>query len=550
MNAQKSAQPRLADYVRPLATRWWLILVAVVVATAGVYAYYSRKPNVYNASTLVYYQDPGNVVSGVPSAPQTDRTVLDAATLLNARSTAEQVAAKIGYHGSPEDLLKQVTVGSRAGSDFITIAASAGTPQQAAAITNAFAATLVGSLGNAVRYQIESALKLSQNQLSQTAPGTAGAVQRAQLQDQVNRLQLSLRVPTLVAKQVDTALPPTSPSSPKPLRNALFALLVSLVAAIGLAYGLERFDRRLKRPDEMEDAYGRPLLAVLPHTDDPTPTHKGQPSLGTDFREPFRILRTNIELESLDTQPRTIVVSSAMPGEGKSTVVRNMALAFREAGKTVAAVDLDLRNPALPAAFGVPEGIGVTEVLRHDVSLEDASLRLGVALVSVEHLFRAKAAGLPSLNATNGSNGNGHGMEITLLRSGEPPHNAPAVLASERLVEVLDELRDSHDIVLIDSAPVLAVTDTVPLLRYADAALFVGRLDITTRDTAKRLMEHLARVPDLNLLGIVANDLSRLEASGYGYGYGYGYGPYNRAEEGPPAEDEKPKRRGRSKQPA
>jgi protein-tyrosine kinase len=102
------------------------------------------------------------------------------------------------------------------------------------------------------------------------------------------------------------------------------------------------------------------------------------------------------------------------------------------------------------------------------------------------------------------------------------------VLASERLAEVLDALRERYDVVLIDSAPVLAVTDTVPLLRYADASLFVSRLDVTTRDTARRLMEFLSRITDLNLLGIVANDLSRYEAGAYGYGYGYGYGDEKR----------------------
>jgi Mrp family chromosome partitioning ATPase len=92
------------------------------------------------------------------------------------------------------------------------------------------------------------------------------------------------------------------------------------------------------------------------------------------------------------------------------------------------------------------------------------------------------------------------------------------------VLDVLGELRDRYDLVVIDSAPVLAVTDTVPLLRYADAAVFVGRVNVTTRDTVKRLTEFLARVPDLNVLGVVANDLSKSEAGVYGYGYGY-YGP-------------------------
>jgi Mrp family chromosome partitioning ATPase len=95
-------------------------------------------------------------------------------------------------------------------------------------------------------------------------------------------------------------------------------------------------------------------------------------------------------------------------------------------------------------------------------------------------------------------------------------------MASERLAELLDELRERYDVVVIDSAPLLAVTDTVPLVRYADATLLVGRLGVTTRDTARRLMEFVSRVPGVTLLGVVANDLPRLDAEAYGYGYGYG----------------------------
>jgi Mrp family chromosome partitioning ATPase/capsular polysaccharide biosynthesis protein len=529
MEQSNTVQLRVSDYLRPLLSRWWLIVVAVIVATGGVYAYYAHKPNVYQTSDLVYYQDPGNVVTGLPTAPQTDRTVLDAATLLDSRSNAAAVASAIHYRGTPDELLTHVSIGSRPGSDFITISVSAGRPVLAAAIANAFASNLVSSLSNQVIFATESALRLTQAQLVATPHGPAGVVQRSDLQAQINRLQLSLKVPTLVAKQVASAAVPGSPSSPKPARNALFALLVSLVAAIALAYGLERFDRRLKTPDEMERAYGRSLLAVLPHTDDPAPVHDGAPALGHDFREPFRILRTNVELESLDTPARTIVISSAMPGEGKSTVVRNMALAAREAGLRVAVVDLDLRNPRLASLFGVTPEYGMTEVLRHDVDVEHAELKIDVGIAPFDELFRAMLSGRPAPSGSSSSNGgNGHApaaehAEITLISAGARPANAPAVLASARLTEVLDELRERYDLVLIDSAPLLAVTDTVPLLRYADAALLVGRLDVTTRDTAKRLMEFVGRVPDMNMLGIVANDLHRLDASGYGYGYGYAY---------------------------
>ena len=528
----QSQQPRLAEYFRPLIARWWLVVTAVVVATVGVYVYYARKPNVYSTSTLVYYSDPGNPITGQPDPAQaTDRVVEDQATLLYSPATAAAVASSIGWHGTAQALLQHVTISSKQGQDFVQISSQAGTPAEAASIGNAFAGHLVTSLAGGVTTSEKSALRTLQTQLSQVPKGAAAAGQGAALLQQIGRLQLLLADPPAVARQVAPAAVPSSPSAPKPTRNALFAFLLSLAASIGVAYGLERFDRRLKDPDDLERAYGRTLLAVLPHTREPAPMRDGQPALGADFREPFRVLRTNVELASVDSPPRTIVISSAMPGEGKSTVARNLALAFREAGKRVAVVDLDMRHPALPPLFGVEESPGITEVLRGEEEIEDVAIHVDVALPAVDELLRSQTRqnGAPSRNKAKGNGGTGRGgngsgppaSEITLLLGGARPANPPAVLASERLLEVLSSLRESHDIVLIDSAPVLAVTDTVPLLRYADAAMFVGRLDVTTRDTARRLMEFLARVPDLNLLGIVANDLSRREAGSYGYGYGY-----------------------------
>jgi Mrp family chromosome partitioning ATPase/capsular polysaccharide biosynthesis protein len=554
-----NAQPRLAEYVRPLLARKWLIVLAVILATGGVYAYSAHKANVYTTSTLVFVKDPGDPVTGQQSPQSTDRNVQNEASLLYSRDTAGQVAKKIGYRGSAQDLLSHVSLTSKPGQDFVQVGATGGTPQQAALVANSFAGQLVSLINGSIQLRIQNAIALSKDQLAKLSPGPGSLTQRAQLSDQLNRLQLALQVPTTTARQIDTALPPRAPTSPKPTRDALFAFALSLVFAIGAAYGIERFDRRLKDPDEMDSAYGKPLLAVLPHTDHPSPIKDDKVVFGKEFREPFRVLRTNIDLESLDSPPRTIVVSSAMPGEGKSTVTRNLALAYRESGKSVAVVDLDLRHPALPPLFGVSAaGPGITDVLRHELELGDVIHNIEVGVTTPKELLELASTAARSSNgskgstASNGSNGRtAADAGLSVILAGARPANPPAVLASERLTEVLDELRDRHDIVLIDSAPILAVTDTVPLLRYADASLFVGRLGVTTRDTARRLVDFLARVPDLNLLGVVANDLSKLEAGSYGYGYGYGYGPYS---EDPPVaipQDEaasKPRRLRRQKQ--
>lgn len=541
METENRTQPRISDYLRPLRARWWLIVIAVVVATGGVYAYYVRKPNVYQTSTLVFYQDPGDPVTGLPSPQSTDRTILNEAQLLNSRQNAAVVAKKIGFGGTPQDLLNAVSITSKMGEDFVQVSAQAGNPQEAATIANAFAQQFVASLNGAYESRLKGLLRLSRQQLTQTPGGAASDVQRANLLSQINRLQLDVNFPTNPAQQIDPAVAPSSPSSPKPTRNALFALILSLVGSIALAYGLERFDRRLRDPEDIEEAYALPLVAVLPHSDNPVPVSGGVVAISSDFREPFRTLRTNIELAAVDRPPRTILVSSAMPGEGKSTVVRNLALAFHEAGKRVAVVDLDLRHPALAPLFGATPAPGMTDVLRREKSLDEVMIAIGTALPDLDELLGVGAGNHPAPNRTNGHGDSAmHEPGLMLLLGGAPPANPPAVLASNRVVEVLDELRDRYDVVLIDSAPVLAVTDTVPLMRYADETLIVGRLGVTSRDTAKRLTDFVSRVPDANVLGVVANDLSRLEAGAYGYGYGYGLD----------GADDKKSRRGRGRQAA
>ncbi|HEY6887601.1 MAG TPA: P-loop NTPase [Solirubrobacter sp.] len=528
MDTSSSQQPHIADYLRPLWTRKWLVFLAVAVATGGVYAYYAHKPKVYRTATLVYVKDPGDPVSGTPSLQSTDRTVSNQASLLYSRDTAATVAGKIGFSGSPAELLRRISITSRAGQDFVNVTATAPTPDEAALIANAYAKEFVEFINNSQSDRIKRALELTRTQLRDTPRGPASSGSRSNLTAQVQRLELAADVPPTITRQVDPALPPQHPFEPRPVRNALFAFALSLILAVAAAFGLERFDRRLKRPDQVEGLYRAPLLATLPHTDKPAPIKNGEAALGAEFQEAFRVLRTNVELARLDTPPRTIVVTSAVPGEGKSTVVRNLALAYRETGKRVAVIEADLRRPSLGALFGDAGGGGLTDVLRQEADLSDVVVQIGASMPGFDELVQLELEhGGTAPNGNGNGHTNGHGKAhgtITLLRSGARPANPPAVLGSARVAEVLDQIRDHHDIVLIDTAPLLAVTDTVPLLRYADAAIVVCRLGVTSRDTARRLVEFLDRVPGLDLLGVVANDLSNFEASGYGYGGGYGYG--------------------------
>jgi Mrp family chromosome partitioning ATPase/capsular polysaccharide biosynthesis protein len=523
-DSHQAEELHIADYVRPMWQRKWLILVAVVLATTGVYAYYANKPDVYRASTLVYTKDPGDPVTGAASQAGSDRSVQNQAALLYSRDVARSVNRAINFPGSPEALLNAVKIEARAGEDFVVITARAPSGQLAADIVNGYAREFASVSNEQNLRRIRKARGVAQQQLDSLPNTEENQITREGLASEVRRLDLALAVPPATTQQVDRALPPSEPVEPKPVRNAGFAFVLSLILAITLAFGMERFDRRIKRPEDVEVAYRLPLLAVLPHSNEPDTKADDLISLSPVFREAFRALRSNIELATLDAPARTILVTSAGPSEGKSTVARNLALVFRETGKRVAVVEADLRRPSLANLFGQEAREGLTEVLTGDAPLASVTNHVPVQVPGLETLNRLSSAEENESNNGNSANGGDNPAKgtISLILSGARPANPPAVLAANRVHEVLDEIAAQHDVVIIDSAPLLAVTDTVPLLRYADSVLLVGR---TTRDTARRVVEFVSRVPDVPILGVVANDLSNLEATGYGYG-GYGYGGY------------------------
>jgi Mrp family chromosome partitioning ATPase len=209
-----------------------------------------------------------------------------------------------------------------------------------------------------------------------------------------------------------------------------------------------------------------------------------------------------------------LLVTSGIPGEGKSTVVRDLALIYAEAGEAILIIDADLRRPSIARLLGVEPPLGLAQVLRREVGIAEAVVPLhrpGARGVSANGSNREALTGDPRLRGS-----------IDLLSYGECVPNPVGLLGSEAMKSTLTAARGRYDIVILDSAPLLAVADTVPLLEAVDAVLLVARLGLSTRDTADRLTALIERVPKANLAGIVTNDLrGGLLDERYGtYGYG------------------------------
>ncbi len=482
---------RLGDYLGPILSRKWLILAVVVLATAGTYAYYERQPARYEASTKVFLgQASSDPLAAVGGSFGSDREIQNQATLLTSREIVARVAKRIGYRGSLDALAGRVVAAPSEGSDFVTVTASSADPREAARVANGFADAFVSGTTARQRSRLRSTISQIQTQLNNFPANARNAGERSELASSIRRYQLQLRLATGSAVQVDPAGVPASAVAPRPVRSAIFAFALALAAGLGLAFGMERFDRRLKRVEDASSFYDLPVLTTLPHDDANDYVAHGLSAVSPHFKEAFRQLRSNLQLATLDNPPRRILVTSALPGEGKSTVVRNLAIVFREWGHRVAVVDCDLRSPSMAALFHADLDSGLTDVLIGERTLANVMMPVGVEAVGLATLDRihSKASADGPTDRANGHHAGEDPFEgITLIGPGPRPSNPSAVLAAERTREVLDEISATHDIVLIDTPPVLAVTDAVPLLSEVDGVLLVARLGHTTKDSARRV---------------------------------------------------------------
>jgi Mrp family chromosome partitioning ATPase/capsular polysaccharide biosynthesis protein len=508
------------EALTPVLVRKWWILAFTLLCGVALYLYFARQPDEYRASTsiLVQTSNVDEVLFGANAAQSSDRVTNNQALLLRTRPVADAVAERLLFPASPDALLGALAVSPAKNADFVGLTVTWGEPRQAAQIANAFAQSFIQIRSRAVRGSVLAARDVAEQTLSGLADTRRNASARRELQERIQRLDVIASLPSGSAEQVDPASPPGAPSAPKPLRNAIFGGLLALLAAIGVAFLRDRMDRRIKSVDDVRRVYCAPLLSVLPHSKDTLAAENGHPSLPPDLTEAVRLLRTNLDLIRREEDVRRIVVTSAVPSEGKTTVTRSLALAFHESGCRVAVVDADVRRPAGARVFGTESRPGLMEVLTGEVALEDALQHVEVGGQDLTALAKVHA----------GDNGGAHrAAELSVLASGGAAHNPPALLASGRMRQILRELGESHDIVLIDTPPLLAVSDALPLFDETDAVLIVTRLGQTTTEVAERLVEVLREARVKRLLGVVANDLPAAWADQHGYGYrayGYAYG--------------------------
>lgn len=498
----------IRDYLRPIWRRLWLILIVVFVATALTYRHYSGQPKTYRASTTLYLQgSPLAAVLETPDVGDPSRYDEDESTLIPTPAVAQVAARLLRFRGNANALLAGTTAAPVSGSDFIEIETASTSPVQAVAVANAFAQAFISLQSSQIGQQARQALAADQ----QTLTGQAGSEQPSTVQ-QIHTLQAIGSHPSAGITQIRPASGAVESSS-SPSKKAEFAFFISLLFCIGLAYGLERLDRRLHSVEDIQVAYGHAVVGEIFRETQPAPMLDGRPALPDQLRESFRTLRTNLDLACLDKPLKTILITSALPDEGKSTVVRNLALAYREAGQRVAVIEGDLRNPTLERLFGVDPPVGLAGLLSGQEPLARALQEVPVYLPGLSAPAKARVGrGGSSVTDVDAFDDPG---TLAIVGSGIGTHDDPSVLMSNRLAGVIDAVAADYDVVLIDTPGLLSVSDAVPLIPTVDGMLIVSRLGKTTRQAARQLTSYVERIPGANVLGVVANVVPR---SGRTYG--------------------------------
>jgi Mrp family chromosome partitioning ATPase len=300
---------------------------------------------------------------------------------------------------------------------------------------------------------------------------------------------------------VQRAEPPSDPSSPKPLLFAILGGALGMVLGLGLALASEQRDRRVRRTDQLEDALGLPLLAVVPRSRalGQRTEWGGRDAAGDE--EPFRRLRASLRHGAGDAELRSVLVTSARAGSGKTTVATHLAAAAAAGGHArVLLIEADLRRPRLAALLGLPPEEGLSKLL-------ESADPLGQTVS--DQVFRISLAG-----GSNGSGPNGRAeLGFDALPAGAPPADPSELLDSSRMGELLRAARTCYDLIVIEAPPPTLVSDAIPLMKQADGVVVVGRLGRESDPELRELRDELKRF-GVTPVGAVAN-FSRRAANPY-----------------------------------
>ena len=468
----------ILEFFRTTRANLWLLIIGIIVGAAAGFGYASLQPKVYAASSSGYVTvgESGtvDVLSGSTAAKERARSYA-------AIVSSEAVAQKIKQN-TPElslstgQIRSSLTATAGDNAALITVSAQASSPKNAQLLAN-----------SALQATADYIKEIEQN------PGNAQALVNGDSNAAATPPANSNTVRVIPLNNASVNPPLVSPNYQQ---NTLIGAVIGLVVVYTAIFLRRALDQRIRTRDDATKATGASILGVLPVSEDlneenivngDTDDHIAQESI--------RQLRTNLRFVNVDTPPRSFIVTSAVPGEGKSTVSLSLARSLADAGSPVILIDADLRRPTVAKKLKLDAKVGLTQVLAGQVEIANAVHQLGDS-----NLF--------------------------VLPAGRIPPNPSELLGSDKMRQLINELSEEF-IVVVDVPPLLPVTDASLLSHSVDGVILVGSIGRSHREQMTEAASILKKV-NANLFGMVLNRAPRkgLGNSYYGFGYASAYVGY------------------------
>jgi capsular exopolysaccharide synthesis family protein len=522
MDMDKSLEPQMEKsldlryYFSIFLQKWWLILIVTLVAGAANFFISSRMTPIYQSSTTVLVNEaPGtksvDYTSVLMSKQLTSTYSLMMANDLVLRKAADQ----IGLANPLEEIKKWITVTPVRDTQIIQVTVDTTNPELSSKIANAVVAGFAVQIQDIQTQRFVQSKATLEMQIADTekqistfsmqADEAINADEKNRLDAKVTqyreiysnlllsyeqvRLSEAQAVSSVV--QVEPATPNLTPVKPKVMQNTLLAALVGFLIAIGIIVILEAIDDTIKNPEELNRKFNTPILGVIARHDivEGRPISEAEPR--SPVAESFRALRTNVNFASVDAPLRRIVITSPTPSDGKSTIAANLAVVIAQSEKKVVLIDADMRRPKIHIFFGLANRFGLSDMFLQPIE------KIGDALQST--------------NSTR----------LAVITSGSLPPNPSELLTSQRMGMIFEKLLQGFDTILIDTPPILSVTDAAALAQGVDGVILVIKPG-TTKMSAFRLSINTLRTVKANILGVVLNEVNPTNRR-YGYYYNHYY---------------------------
>jgi polysaccharide biosynthesis transport protein len=499
--------PQPSDYLRVLGRRKWIILLALVLVPLVAVLLSLREQPLYQASAqvLLNRQDIAASLTNIqdPTLFDANRNAQTQAQLARVPEVGRRVVQALDLRDrGAYDVIGQSVVSASEETDLLTFSVVDADRELAPRLATEYAQQFTLYRTELDTRTLRSARESVDAELdalkSEGKEGSALYADLADKQQQLGTLETLYTSRAVLVRPAEGA----AQIQPKPVRNGIIGGMLGVVLALVFAFLAEALDTRVRSGDDIGEKLGLPLLARVP---EPPRRLRKRPRLvwfeaaNERHAEAFRMLRTNLDLVNLEVKARSIVVTSSVGGEGKSTTAANLAISLARTGRRVLLANFDVRASGLERFFGIAARPGLTNVALGEVELDDAITPIAVGDTSASGIETAASAGAA---ATNGGRPEEMPTVVEVLTAGPVPPNPGEFLASHRVAAILGELKTRCDVLIVDAAPLLVASETLALMGQLDALLLVARLKVL-RSSMLTELQRILRTCPIPVLGYV-----------------------------------------------